>query len=73
MRCLVNPSPNSDTKLCAICCRLLCPVTNPVLTEPLSDTESGHIGEDGKPSTDNETEAVSYNWTAFHTVLICGK
>lgn len=49
-----------------------CPITNPVLTEPLSDTESGH-GADGKPSTDNETEAVSYSWTAFHTVLVCGK
>ncbi|KAL7733756.1 hypothetical protein ACLKA6_011485 [Drosophila palustris] len=40
-----------------------------VLTEALSDTETGHV--EGKPTTDNETEGVTYSWTAFHTVLIC--
>ncbi|KAM8710877.1 hypothetical protein ACLKA7_017497 [Drosophila subpalustris] len=37
--------------------------------EALSDTETGHVA--GKPTTDNETEGVTYSWTAFHTVLIC--
>lgn len=46
-------------------------ITNIVLTEALSDTETGAGGE--KATTDNETESVSYSWTAFHTVLVCGE
>ncbi|XP_062133217.1 serine incorporator 1 isoform X1 [Drosophila sulfurigaster albostrigata] len=42
-----------------------------VLTEALSDTETGNVEGGGKKETDNETEGVSYNWTAFHTVLVC--
>ncbi|XP_068148846.1 serine incorporator 1 isoform X1 [Drosophila tropicalis] len=41
-----------------------------VLTEALSDTEAGPDA-DGKPSTDNETEGVSYSWSMFHIVFVC--
>ncbi|KRG07762.1 serine incorporator 3 isoform X3 [Drosophila mojavensis] len=33
------------------------------------DTETEAAGE--KANTDNETESVSYSWSAFHTVLVC--
>ncbi|KAH8375498.1 hypothetical protein KR200_010750 [Drosophila serrata] len=42
-----------------------------VLTEALSDTEAGGKEADGKPSTDTETEGVTYSWSLFHVVFVC--
>ncbi|KAH8240100.1 hypothetical protein KR032_011199 [Drosophila birchii] len=42
-----------------------------VLTEALSDTEAGGKDADGKPSTDTETEGVTYSWSLFHVVFVC--
>ncbi|SPP87093.1 blast:Probable glutamate--tRNA ligase%2C mitochondrial [Drosophila guanche] len=34
------------------------------------DTEAA-TGADGKPSTDNEVEGVTYSWSMFHIVFVC--
>jgi len=50
--------------------RSSCTLINVVLTEALSDTEAG-TDVSGKPSTDTETEGVTYSWSMFHLVFVC--